>query len=69
MTVAEQLRHSLAHSGLTHYRIGKLSGVSIAIIGRFVAGTRDIRLETAAKLAAVLGLHLQPKNGTKKRKE
>jgi hypothetical protein len=50
-------------SGMTHYAIGKAAGVAPCVIDRFMHPAddprhRDIRLETAAKIAAVLGIIL-----------
>jgi plasmid maintenance system antidote protein VapI len=56
--LASQLRKVIIDSGLTHYAIGKLSGVDTAVIDRFVSGERDIRLETAGRIAEALGCKL-----------
>ncbi len=56
--LAEDLRKAIADSGLTHYAIGKASGVNIANIDRFVSGERDMRVATASKICAVLGYGL-----------
>jgi hypothetical protein len=48
--------------GATHYRLAKDAGISPEIIDRFIADDerhRDIRLETAEKLAKVLNLELR----------
>jgi plasmid maintenance system antidote protein VapI len=52
------LKEGIHRSGKTLYRLARESGVSQPIIYRFVSGERDIRLETADKLAAALGLKL-----------
>jgi transcriptional regulator with XRE-family HTH domain len=52
------LRSALKASGLTHYAIAKLSGVTPSQIDRFVSGQRDLTLHSAAALAAALGLEL-----------
>jgi plasmid maintenance system antidote protein VapI len=54
----DKLRAGIRRSGKTVYRLAKESGVAHPIIFRFLSGERDIRLETAEKLAAVLGLRL-----------
>jgi hypothetical protein len=46
---------------MTHYALGKAAGVAPCTIDRFMHPAddprhRDIRLETAARIAAVLGL-------------
>jgi len=53
------LKAAIRQTGKPLYRIAKESGVSQPIIYRFVSGERDIRLETADKLAAALGLRLE----------
>jgi len=57
------LRQAIKRSGLTHYAIGKAAGVQASQIDRFMMPAddprhRDLRLATAAKIAAALGLHL-----------
>ena len=56
--LVDGLRKAIIDSGLTHYAIGKASGVDTAIIDRFVSGERDIRLETAGRIAESLGYRL-----------
>ena len=48
-------------SPMTRYRLSKLSGVSQAQLVQFVRGDRTITLNSAAKLAEVLGFELRPK--------
>jgi transcriptional regulator with XRE-family HTH domain len=55
----DALKAGIHQSGKPLYRLAKESGVSQPIIYRFVSGERDIRLETAEKLAASLGLELE----------
>jgi transcriptional regulator with XRE-family HTH domain len=52
------LKQAIADSGLTHYRIAKDAGITPGAIDRFVSGERSLNLETAAKIAAVLGYGL-----------
>ena len=58
MTLVESLRLAIVRSGLTHYRLAKEAGITPPTLDRFVSGERDLRLETASKIAAVLGLVL-----------
>ena len=58
-SLPEKLRTTIRKSGKTVYRVAVESGVSHPIILRFLSGERDIRLETAEKLAATLGLGLR----------
>ena len=53
-----KLRTAIRNSGKTVYRVAQESGVSHPVILRFLSGERDIRLATAEKLAAALGLTL-----------
>jgi plasmid maintenance system antidote protein VapI len=57
-TLADQLRAALVASDLSHYRISKDTGISQPVVTRFINGDRDLRLETAGKLAAYLGMRL-----------
>jgi hypothetical protein len=57
------LRKAIKASGLTHYALAKEANVQPTTLDRFMHPVddprhRDIRLETAAKIAAVLGLTL-----------
>ncbi len=74
-TLADDLRVAVTNSGMTHYAIGKASGVAPDMIDRFMTG-RDIRLTTASKICEVLGYGLAKlesqkskpvKKGTKKK--
>lgn len=54
-----QLKAAIKASGLTHYAIAKLAECSPSQIDRFMSGERDLKLSTAANLAAALGLMLR----------
>ncbi|NQT15891.1 MAG: helix-turn-helix transcriptional regulator [Planctomycetes bacterium] len=56
--IPDRLRAAIRNSGKTVYRLAQDSGVAHPVILRFLSGERDIRLETAEKLAATLGLRL-----------
>lgn len=64
MPITDQLLKAIAdaqENGETLYRIAKESGVNHTALTRFVTGERrDIRVSTADKLAAYLGLSLTP---------
>lgn len=62
--INEQLRKAIEKSGESFYALAKRSGVNAVVISRFASKERDLRLETAAKIAAALGLTLVP--GAKK---
>lgn len=54
-----QLKTAIQGSGLSVYRIAKAAGVKHAVVARFLNGERDLRLETAGKIAHALKLTLQ----------
>jgi hypothetical protein len=63
--IDEALKAAIRKSGLTHYALGRLAGVAPSVIDRFMIepgeGERggDLRLSTAARIAAALGLELR----------
>ena len=59
-TVTDQLKQAVTDSGETLYGVAKGSGAEYSALLRFMAGERGIRLDTADKLAAYLGLELRP---------
>lgn len=71
-SIAEQLRRAIEQSGKSRYRIAQESGVAEAVLSRFMSGERDLKLETANRLCAALGLQvllvLKAKRGPKKPK-
>ncbi len=56
--IPQRLRTAIKDAGKSIYRVAKDSGVAHPVILRFMSGERDIRLETAEKLAESLGLEL-----------
>ncbi len=61
-TVTEQLRNTIEKSGLTHYRIGKMSSVPPNVLDRFINRQRKhLRSDTVDRLCEALGLELKPK--------
>lgn len=62
--ICHHLRRTIEKGEESYYALAKRSGVNAVVISRFACGERDLRLETAAKLAAALGLTLVP--GTKR---
>jgi hypothetical protein len=64
--LVEALREAITADGRTHYAIGKEADIAPDILDRFMAG-RDIRLMTAAKIAAVVGLLVTPPTRSRKR--
>jgi hypothetical protein len=55
-TLPDALRQALKNSGKTTYQLQAETGIDHAVILRFLKGLRDIRLATAEKLAAAVGL-------------
>lgn len=65
VTLADQLRQEIRSSGLTHYSLGQLAGIAPSQLDRFMLPAsdprrRDVRLETAGRIAVALGLVLRP---------
>ena len=60
MRIDKQLKAAIKRSGMSSYRLGKLSGVTPQQIRRFLVGERDLQLVNAGKLALALGLGLHP---------
>jgi len=58
MTLAETLRKAIIDSGRSAYALQQETGVDASVISRFLHEERDLRLETAGKLAAALGMTL-----------
>jgi hypothetical protein len=63
--IDDALKAAIKKSGRSHYAIGKAAGVAPSVIDRFMveagSGERggDLRISTAAKIAAALGLELR----------
>lgn len=68
-SLADQLRHAIAWSGKTRYRIALESGISQAVLSRFVNNQRELSLSHVDTLCKNLGLRivLQPSSGKKRR--
>lgn len=59
------LRSAIKADGRTHYALGKVAEIAPSVLDRFMMPAADPRhrslsLDTAAKIAAVLGLELRP---------
>jgi hypothetical protein len=57
-SLSEDLREAIRRSGKSVYQIAKAANVSQIVVSRFLSGERDIRMETADRLAEVLDLKL-----------
>jgi ribosome-binding protein aMBF1 (putative translation factor) len=56
--LSQALKDALRTSDKSMHQIAQQSGVSETVVLRFLSGERDIRMATADKLAAALGLKL-----------
>lgn len=66
-TLADALKSAARESGLTSYALGKSAGVHPTQIDRWLSGERSVSLDTASKIAGVLGVQVSvPKNKSKK---
>jgi hypothetical protein len=59
------LRAAIKADGRTHYALGKAASVAPSVLDRFMMPAADPRrrglsLETASRIAIVLGMELQP---------
>lgn len=59
MSLSDQLRDAIKASKKTRYAIAIGSDVDHAVLRRFMANERDIKLGTADKLASYLGLEFR----------
>jgi plasmid maintenance system antidote protein VapI len=64
-TLSDSLKQMILSSGKTAYQLSSETGVVASVISRFLTGERDIRLETAGKLAAAIGAELKAKPAKK----
>jgi DNA-binding phage protein len=60
LPLVAQLKEAIRASGRTHYAIAKAAGINPSMVDRFMSGENDMRLATAAKVAAVLRWRLTP---------
>jgi predicted transcriptional regulator len=62
LTLSEALKKAIIKSELSRYQIAKQARVDQAVISRFLSDDddqrRDLRLETASKIAEVVGVRL-----------
>jgi plasmid maintenance system antidote protein VapI len=54
--LADCLRQRIAASGLSLYKLGKVSGVDESRLSRFMRGERDLTLAGAAQICKFLGI-------------
>jgi hypothetical protein len=63
---SDQLRRAIRESELSRYAISKATGVSEAVLCRFVAGTAGMSLDSIDKLMTFLGLEIRPRRRGRK---
>ena len=54
--LSNQIRRAVAASGLTRYRISKITGIDQAVLSRFMAGKVGLSMSTLDRLADALEL-------------
>ena len=59
-TVTERLRAAILNGDQTRYEISKATGVSEAVLSRFVHGERSLNGPNIDRLCEYLGLELAP---------
>jgi transcriptional regulator with XRE-family HTH domain len=57
-SLREQLRAAIAASGMTRYRLARLSGVCESSLSRFMAGSGGLSIDSIDRLWMVLGLRI-----------
>lgn len=57
-SITDVLKQAIVKSGQTHYRLAQQGGIRPQVIDYFMRGERSLKLETADKLASVLGLQM-----------
>lgn len=57
--IVDDLLRAIVKSKLSQYQLAKDTAVPQPILSRFLSGQRGISLDTAAKIAAHLGLRLR----------
>jgi transcriptional regulator with XRE-family HTH domain len=64
--IEKKLREAIIKSKMSRYKIAKESGIGEASLSLFVNRKRTLTLDSAAKVAGVLGLELMPKKPKRK---
>lgn len=65
--LAEALRQAITASEMSQATLAQETGIDPGVISRFIRGERSLSLETASKIADLLGLELRPKKKDRKR--
>jgi len=56
--ITAQLRKLIKESGMTQYRIGKMTGIDKATLSRFMSGDRGMHLDNIDAIAELLKVKL-----------
>jgi len=59
--VSDQLRDAIRNADVSMYRISQETGVDKSVLSKFVAGHRNMSLESVDLVAEFLGLELKPR--------
>jgi plasmid maintenance system antidote protein VapI len=68
MTLAKQLKTAVQESGKSVSCVARESGMAQAVLQRFIAGNRDLRLDTVERLADYFGWEFAAKTAPAKPK-
>ena len=66
---SEQVRRIIADCGISRYRIWQETGISQAVLSRFMNGKGWLSIDVFDKLADCIGLDVVVRKGVKKRKK
>ena len=64
--LSDQLRQAIDDSGLTRYRIAKLTRIDESALAKFYNGQAGLSLEALDRLAECLGITITSKRATKR---
>jgi cyanate lyase len=67
MKLTTGLKRAMRESGRSYGALSRGTGLALPIITRFANGERSLKIESADKLAAYLGLELRPMTNKRKR--
>jgi transcriptional regulator with XRE-family HTH domain len=64
-TLGDQVRKAIEDSGYSRYRIAQETGISQAVLSRFVNGKASLTLDTTEKLSKLIKLEIRVVKGNK----
>ncbi len=68
LQLGDQMRRYIRESGVSCYRISKITGIAEQVLSRFMTGKGGLRLKGFEAVADLLGLELAPRGGSDKPK-